>query len=584
MIDAVEKLLLKEVNDSARTFITRDFEHDLTIRREVQHWIIKGEVDLCIQEWMDWASTQKVTQQITLGNAWSSLTVGGLRTTKTVWEPDEITRAVNKGLDDFLCNAKWWRQKARSIRGGSTWKSDKVEMKQMGTDVHIHLPIGVIGQKGTDTAHQQNIRRIVNIILTDGYRLSRARAFDHLEFPYSQNATIVVDPSGEAQRATGAAQRGSPKSKKTGKYGQQGPGRSAGTLTKTGSKRKRENILVGHGDFTSVDEGQIVNVGEEQTTVAVLGLASKWEAIKKKQSSFVPKKWGEGMVNSIVTSSFKHRLGLHLSLKKFTGNKGGLNDKLEIDIGALDYEGNQSPNLQKYDVGGIKEHIRTKAKKWKNSWVTKIAQNVVDMEGSPSIKERQNRQVQKQYIEALLKIKGTRPDFRLKVNKKLLGKAKQTLKNKKEKGSVTSKNIGKASISGGAAFRAAKSKTPQMGRGKSKRGVRSVNAAKTKQSPIALRNLINEMLPEMVASKMTQPALQFRTGRFANSARVEHLAIGSRGGVHIDYTYMRNPYETFEPGGKQGSTNRDPRKIIGASIRELAMGIIGRQPTSIRRN
>ena len=104
------------------------------------------------------------------------------------------------------------------------------------------------------------------------------------------------------------------------------------------------------------------------------------------------------------------------------------------------------------------------------------------------------------------------------------------------------------------------------------------------QSPIALRNLLNEALPQMVASKMTSPALRFRTGRFANSARVENITIGPRGGTHVDYTYMRDPYETFEPGNKQGSTTRDPRKIIGASIRELATSILGRQPTTLRRN
>ena len=48
--------------------------------------------------------------------------------------------------------------------------------------------------------------------------------------------------------------------------------------------------------------------------------------------------------------------------------------------------------------------------------------------------------------------------------------------------------------------------------------------------------------------------------------------------------YMRDPYETFEPGNKQGSTTRDPRKIIGKSIRELSMQIIGRQPSTLRRN
>ncbi len=46
---------------------------------------------------------------------------------------------------------------------------------------------------------------------------------------------------------------------------------------------------------------------------------------------------------------------------------------------------------------------------------------------------------------------------------------------------------------------------------------------------------------------------------------------------------MRDPYETFEPGNKQGSTYRDPKKLIGSSIREIATGILGRQPHTIRR-
>ena len=82
---------------------------------------------------------------------------------------------------------------------------------------------------------------------------------------------------------------------------------------------------------------------------------------------------------------------------------------------------------------------------------------------------------------------------------------------------------------------------------------------------------------------MTSPALQFRTGRFANSAQVEMVTKGPRGGTYIDYSYMKMPYQTFEPGFAQGSTTRDPRKIIGESIREIAIGIIGKQPTAIRR-
>ena len=59
--------------------------------------------------------------------------------------------------------------------------------------------------------------------------------------------------------------------------------------------------------------------------------------------------------------------------------------------------------------------------------------------------------------------------------------------------------------------------------------------------------------------------------------------MGPRGGMHIDYTYARDPYETFEPGNRQGSTYRDPRKIIGSSVREIAQSIVGQKFIKIRR-
>jgi hypothetical protein len=164
-------------------------------------------------------------------------------------------------------------------------------------------------------------------------------------------------------------------------------------------------------------------------------------------------------------------------------------------------------------------------------------------------------------IEKLLKIKGTRPDFRLKVNKRLLKQAKDAKvsgKKSKEKSiRGASSKTSKAYIAASKGVRA----RPKTGK--------SIEEAKTTQSPIALRNLLNEMLPQMVASKMTSPALQFRTGRFANSARVTQVMQGPRGGLQADYTYMRDPYETFEPGNKMGSVQRDPRKIIGQTIREI---------------
>jgi len=170
----------------------------------------------------------------------------------------------------------------------------------------------------------------------------------------------------------------------------------------------------------------------------------------------------------------------------------------------------------------------------------------------------------------------TNPNMRLRVNRKIYNEAKKVLGKKKSPVARTKKKKIKSRTIRTVAGSTATGKKLKLSPAARSQG-------RTQMSPIALRNILNEMLPEMVASKMTQPALQFRTGRFANSARVENVNMGPRGGVGIDYTYMRNPYETFEPGNKQGSTHRDPRRIIGASIRELATGILGRQPTSIRR-
>ena len=102
-------------------------------------------------------------------------------------------------------------------------------------------------------------------------------------------------------------------------------------------------------------------------------------------------------------------------------------------------------------------------------------------------------------------------------------------------------------------------------------------------NPLKLEALLNELLPEVVASKMTSPALNYRTGRFANSAEVQDVMVGPRGGLAVNYTYQRDPYETFEPGNAQGSVQRDPRKILGESVRQIAQSIIGDRFLRVRR-
>ncbi len=85
-----------------------------------------------------------------------------------------------------------------------------------------------------------------------------------------------------------------------------------------------------------------------------------------------------------------------------------------------------------------------------------------------------------------------------------------------------------------------------------------------------LIGVLNSKLPQVVAKNMGPPRLAFRTGRFARSTRITDIATTGKGFPSVGYTYMRGPYETFEVGNRQGSTDRDPRKLIDLSIREIA--------------
>ena len=72
--------------------------------------------------------------------------------------------------------------------------------------------------------------------------------------------------------------------------------------------------------------------------------------------------------------------------------------------------------------------------------------------------------------------------------------------------------------------------------------------------------------------------LNYRTGRFAGSAKVESMSQSRQGMITAFYSYMKNPYQTFEPGFRQGSPKtRDPKLLISQSIREIAATRVGNQ-------
>ena len=76
---------------------------------------------------------------------------------------------------------------------------------------------------------------------------------------------------------------------------------------------------------------------------------------------------------------------------------------------------------------------------------------------------------------------------------------------------------------------------------------------------------------------MKSPGLINRTGRFASSVRITDISTTPKGFPSIGYTYDKTPYQIFEQGaGKRpwASEDRDPRKVIDRSIREIASEVL----------
>lgn len=182
---------------------------------------------------------------------------------------------------------------------------------------------------------------------------------------------------------------------------------------------------------------------------------------------------------------------------------------------------------------------------------TKVtAQELVNMEGSKSIKDK----IESHFVEKLTK------DLKLAKTTKRVKKTTSSDTKRKKAPSKDNKtkvsSVKKTGPKSAAAFAA-----PRKPK------------AKTKGNTVTLPKLIgilNQRLPTVVARNMGDPRLNYRTGRFANSVRAVGATRTSGGFPSIAYTYQRNPYETFEQGRLQGSPDRDPRKLIDMSIREIA--------------
>lgn len=97
-----------------------------------------------------------------------------------------------------------------------------------------------------------------------------------------------------------------------------------------------------------------------------------------------------------------------------------------------------------------------------------------------------------------------------------------------------------------------------------------------------LQAAINQQVAQNMGKGSEHRILNYRTGRFAESVKVERLSESRQGMISAFYSYMRNPYGTFSEGGRQESPKtRDPKLLISKSIREIAAPIVGARMRAI---
>jgi len=189
-----------------------------------------------------------------------------------------------------------------------------------------------------------------------------------------------------------------------------------------------------------------------------------------------------------------------------------------------------------------------KAKRTKLLKDLKIAVKKLDLanvDGSDSLKVKKDKQL---LISTLKPFNNKKNIKTSKIPK--LDPSKKDPKTKKKRRKISAKNMGITALS----------------------AKRSKAKASPTSSILRMIAMINKELPDTVRKNMQAPALVNRSGRFAESVKVTEVAQTTKGFPSVGYTYQRNPYQVFETGsrGAWSSPERDPRKLIDKSIREIA--------------
>ncbi len=242
-----------------------------------------------------------------------------------------------------------------------------------------------------------------------------------------------------------------------------------------------------------------------------------------------------------IVNKFLQEFAEDISISVEKSDKGPPVDVIKVGL--------ESKRLNRASTSADKKEVGKLNKELKKA-VERFAEAFPEMEGSDSSIQKREKIVVSNFIGPLLDNK----------NVKIKGPS-----TKKRKKSYEGKVEGKG--------RKPKSSKNKIAVKPKKRKVKVARARSASSQPLMLLAVLNKELPDTVRKNMNSPALENRTGTFAGSVKVTDVMQTANGFPSIGYTYKRNPYQVFEVGsgdGRWATPERDPRKLIDRSIREIA--------------
>ncbi len=299
--------------------------------------------------------------------------------------------------------------------------------------------------------------------------------------------------------------------------------------------------------------GEREHAGKTTVGAARLVAAMKWMETDKYFSQYTGMK---------MAKSFADKYGELETVFDTKGTKkGSLKLKIKEDVqvflgpGSKNYPGSQ---VNDWDSAPGKQGLRDKLVATMVKHLQ--SQKLEDLKGSPSIADNAETAVAHELMSSFKKGKNIRITGP-KTKNTSRPKNKVIESSSSKKGPVKRKTAPKTAIATLAATRGAGGKSPRSSR---------------LSSPINLLAILNNKINRTVIKNMGAPALENQTGTFANSVRITDISATPQGFPSIGYTYQRRPYEVFESssGSRFSSIQRDPRRLIDASIREIAAQLV----------